>query len=198
MRHPVSKSTLCISSLSLQSQVLEEELLDGGHIIVSVELNDVPNYIPSHALVDCGATGYAFIDEEFARDYNLPLFKLKMPCCLEVIDGRPIESGLIMQLSRLRMTINGHHEEIPMFVTKLGYYPVLLGLPWLRRHDVNVSFAKNTLTFDSEFCLSHCCPYGNAVMIKGISIPIPEKPNIAMVAGSTFARLVKGSGGTLP
>jgi hypothetical protein len=93
------------------------------------------------------------------------------------------------------MTINGHHEIIPMFVTKLGHYPIVLGLPWLCRHDVNVSFAKNTLTFDSEFCLNHCCPHGNAVMIKGISIPVPEKPNIAMVAGSTFARLVKGSGG---
>ena len=29
-------------------------------------------------------------------------------------------------------------------------------------------------------------------MIKGISILIPEKPNIAMIAGSTFAWLVKG------
>ena len=121
MRLPVSKSTLCISSLSLQSQVLEEELLDRGHIIVSVELNDVPNYIPSHALIDCGATGYAFVDEEFAHDHNLPLFRLKTLRCLEVIDSRPIESGLITHLSCLRMTINGHHEEIPMFVTKLGH-----------------------------------------------------------------------------
>ena len=28
-------------------------------------------------------------------------------------------------------------------------------------------------------------------MIKGISIPTPEKPNIAMIAGSTFTKLAK-------
>ena len=193
-RHPFSFSTFSISSLSLQSQVLKEELLDGGHIVISVELNDVSNYISSYALVDCGATGYAFVDEEFGCNHNLPLFKLKTPHCLKVIDGRPIESGLITHLSRVQMTINGHKENIPMFVTKLRHYPIVLGLPWLCQHDVNISFAKNTLTFDSKFCLNHCCSYSNAVMIKGISIPIPEKPNIAMVTGSTFARLVKGKG----
>ena len=33
--------------------------------------------------------------------------------------------------------------------------------------------------------------HGNAVMIKGILIPTPEKPNIAMIAGSTFTKLAK-------
>ena len=78
-----------------------------------------------------------------------------------------------------------------MFVTKLGHYPGVLGLSWLRQHDFHIGFAQNTLTFDSEYCLHHCCMYGNAVMIKGISIPTPEKPNIAMTAGSTFMKLAK-------
>ena len=47
------------------------------------------------------------------------------------------------------------------------------------------------LTFDSEFCLHRCCTHGNAIIIKGISIPTSEKPNIAMIAGSTFTKLAK-------
>ena len=187
MRHPFSFSTFTISSLSLQSEVLNEELLDGGHIVISLKLNDVTNYIASHALVDCGAPGYAFVDEEFVCNHNLLLFKLTMPRCLEVIDSRPIESGLVTHLSRVQITINGHTGNIHLFVTKLGHYPIVLGLPWLRQHDVNISFTKNTLTFDSKFCLNHCCLHGNMVMIKGISIPISKKPNNAMVIGSTFA-----------
>ena len=110
--------------------MLKEELLDGGHIVVSVKLDDkANNFFSSYALVDCGATGYAFVDEEFARDHNLPLYKLKTPHSLEVIDGRPIESGLITHLTRLWMSIDGHQEDIPMFVTKLGHYPIILGLP---------------------------------------------------------------------
>ena len=78
-----------------------------------------------------------------------------------------------------------------MFVTKLGHYPIVLGLPWLRWHDVHVGFTRNTLTFDSEFCLHRCCTHGNTVMIKGISIPTSKKPNITMIAGSIFTRLAK-------
>jgi len=44
--------------------VLEEELLGGNHIVISDELNDI-SHIQTHALVDCGATGYALADEEF-------------------------------------------------------------------------------------------------------------------------------------
>ena len=121
---------LHISSLSLQSQVLEEELLDGGHIVVSVKLDDKSNKsFSSYALVDCGVTGYAFIDKEFACDYNLPLSKLKTPHSLEVIDVRTIQSGLIIHLTWLRISIDGHQENIPIFVTKLGHYPIVLGLP---------------------------------------------------------------------
>ena len=43
-----------------------------------------------------------------------------------------------------------------MFVTKLGHYPLVLGIPWLRHHDVAIRFASNRMTFDSEFCLEHC------------------------------------------
>jgi len=182
-------SALCISSLSLQSNVLEEDRMDGNHIVISVELND-GILLPTYALVDCGATGYAFVDEEFARDHNLPLFKLKQPCSLEVIDGRPVESGMITYLTKVEMNINNHREIIPMFITKLGHYSLVLGLRWLRHHDVDISFAKNSLTFNSDFCLSHYCPR-NAVTIMGISIDPPEKINISMIARSTFIRTVK-------
>ena len=64
-----------------------------GLIVISVELNDGISQIPTHALVDCGATGYACADEEFVRDHNLPLYKVTKPRTLEVIDGRPIEFG---------------------------------------------------------------------------------------------------------
>jgi predicted aspartyl protease len=43
--------------------------------------------IPTHALIDCGATGYPFIDQDFANLHQLPLFPLKTPRALEVIDG---------------------------------------------------------------------------------------------------------------
>ena len=40
---------LCISALYLQSEVLKEELLDGNHVVISVELNDGISCLPTHA-----------------------------------------------------------------------------------------------------------------------------------------------------
>ena len=182
---------LRISSCSLQSDI-KEELLDENHIVISTQSQDESSLISTHTLVDCGATGFAFIDEEFVHDHNFPLFKLKKPRCLEVIDGRPIESGLITHMTKLKMTIACHQEKILLFVTNLGHYSIVLGLPWLQYHDVNICFLKNVVTFNSNYCLQHCCENGNATSITGISIPIlDKKPKIAMIAGSTYTNLVK-------
>jgi hypothetical protein len=40
-------------------------------------------------------------------------------------------------------------------VTKLGYYPIVLGIPWLQQHDVCLLFAQNKLIFNSNYCLYH-------------------------------------------
>ena len=151
----------------------EEELLDRTHIVIAVELNDGISLIPFHALVDCGATGYGFIDTVFVLDHNLPLYKLTIPCSLAVMDGHPIESGTITHLNKLFMDINGHIDQIPIFVNKLSHYPLVLGVPWLHRHDINITFSSNTLTFDSNFFLTHCCT--TTTSIKGITIPFSER-----------------------
>ena len=90
--------------------MLEAELLDGCHVVVSVKLDNKYNkFFSSYVLVDYDATSYTFIDElEFAHDYNLLLYKLKIPYLLEVIDGRPIELGLITYLTWWWISIISH------------------------------------------------------------------------------------------
>jgi hypothetical protein len=87
------------------------------------------------------------------------------------------------------MIIDKHVEEIPMFVTQLGHYPVVLGIPWLNQHDVSIRFKTKTVSFNSDYCLQHCSPI--PATTKGITIPIPEtKHRIAMIAGAAFSRLL--------
>jgi hypothetical protein len=57
---------------------------------------------------------------------------------------------------QVRLDIQGHREKLPMFVTKLGRYPILLGIPWLKQHDVVIRFTSNLVTFGSQYCLAHC------------------------------------------
>jgi hypothetical protein len=42
-----------------------------------------------------------------------------------------------------------------MFIMKLGHYPIILSIPWLKQHDVVIYFASNLLTFGSQHCLAY-------------------------------------------
>ena len=152
------------------SSLLDESSLDGRHLVVQCLLGH-KNEIATHALTDCGASGFAFVDEQFARQHNLPRYQLRVPRALEVIDGRPISSGDITEVVRIPMTLGGHREDLPAFVTSLGQYPLVLGIPWLNHHGVVADFAVNTLTF-SDRCKGRCMQ--QATTIQG-SPPIPPK-----------------------
>jgi hypothetical protein len=83
----------------------------------------------SHVLIDCGITGYAFVDEDYTRCNHLPLYLLKFPRNLTVIDGRHVTSMAITHITYTGLAIQNHQEDILFFVTKLGHYPIVLGIP---------------------------------------------------------------------
>jgi predicted aspartyl protease len=78
---------LSISSTTIRDAAIEEGSMDGKHLVVTCDLSFKHKKIPTHALIDCGATGYAFVDQAFATHYKLPLRPLTTPRVLEVIDG---------------------------------------------------------------------------------------------------------------
>ena len=132
--------------------------MEGKHVILcNVFFGD--KTIASHTLIDCGATGMAFVDEDFARHHQLPLTPFKYPRALEVINGHPISSGDITHTANATFkSIHEHREQIPMFVTKLGHYPIVLGIPWMELHDVAIRLSSRTLTFGSQYCIANCNP----------------------------------------
>jgi predicted aspartyl protease len=112
--------------------------MDGKHLVVTCVLSHSDQEIQTYALIDCGATGYVFVDEDFARHHQLPLCPVKNPHTLEVIDGGQISSGDITHIAEVQLSIQEHREKLPMFVTKLGHYPIVQGIPWLKQHDVAI------------------------------------------------------------
>lgn len=55
------------------------------------------------------------------------------------------------------MAIGNHEETCLFFVTNLlGSTPIILGLPWLRRHQPSTDWF--TISFTSEYCQTSCCP----------------------------------------
>jgi hypothetical protein len=122
--------------------------------------------------IDCGATGSAFMDQDFARHHEITLQELQEMNQVEVIDGRMIESGDITHIATVGKKIQEYQEQLPMFITKLGHYPIVLGMPWLRLHDVAVRFASNTVTFGSQYSITYC--HDAPMTIRGVNEEPPE------------------------
>jgi predicted aspartyl protease len=146
--------------------------MDGNHPVMMCTLSLNTKEIPTYALIDCGATGYAFIDQDFTNCHELPLYPLKTPDTLEVIDGWKIYSGDVMHIAEAQLSIHEHRERLPIFVTKLGHYPIVLGTWWLKQHDVTIHFASNLVTFGSQYYLAHC--NDRVVIVRGTSEEPPE------------------------
>jgi len=105
-----------------------EGSIEGKHLVITCTLTMNNQEIPPHALIDCGATGIAFMDQDLARDHHKPCQELKGTKGVQVIDVRPIESGDIKPIAKINMRIEDNGEQQPMFITKLGYCPIVLEL----------------------------------------------------------------------
>ena len=163
--------------------------MEGKHLVVLCNISFGNKTVATHALIDCGATGIAFVDEDFARHHQLPLTPLQHPRSLEVIDGRPISSGDITHVANTHLAILEHQETLPMFVTKLGHYPIVLGIPWLELHDVAIRFSSRTLTFGSQYCTSYCNRAPTVVHAHSLAPKIAcEEPVVSAGAGEFEAR----------
>ena len=57
------------------------------HLVILYILIDNKNKILSHAMINNNVITYTFIDEDYARCKNLPLYKLKEPRRLKVFNG---------------------------------------------------------------------------------------------------------------
>ena len=80
------------------------------------------------------------MDKDFVRYYELEEKELRISRKLKVIDERPIKSGTITTMAKINLGIKRHQETLPAFVTKLGHYSIVLGLPWLQLHDITIKF----------------------------------------------------------
>jgi len=129
--------------------------MEGEHLVVSCILSVNGQIIATQAQMDSGVTGIAIIDKDFARHHQLPLIHLSNPRSFQVIDGRPISSGNITHTTTVNLLINEHPEELPMFVTQLGHYPIVFSIPKMDLHDINIRFDSCTVTFGSLYCSTH-------------------------------------------
>ena len=114
----------------------------------------------------------------------MDLVEKEEPIPLFVIDGRPISSGAVTHHYSANIGLSGRTMSVDLDVTQLGTYPVVLGTPWLRRHNPHIDWRRNLLTLENRTSLDQSTPI-KALPIVPIST-LDDIPLIAMVDSATF------------
>jgi len=112
------------------------------------------------------------MDHDFACHHQIPFQELQEQRQVEVIDGTPIELGDITYVAKVRMMVQDHQQQLPMFVTRLGHYPMFLRIPWLRLHDVAVRIASIMVMFVSQLCTTP--PHDAPIKVQGVMEQPPD------------------------
>ena len=148
--------------------------------------------ITVNALLDSGALA-CFIDKDFAEYHKLFLVTKKIPIHVEVIDGRFVISGDVVQETKpLSISLENHQSSIVFNVIKSPSSSIILDLSWLDRYNPDINLNTSKLTFQS----SNLSPsYRLETPKQAISMHhrtrVSKTPVPLMVSARTFMRAAK-------
>jgi hypothetical protein len=75
---------------------------------------------------------------------------LKYPIKVFNVDGTPNKPGTITKYTQLDLTINGQTRTYNLLVTVLGKQKIILGYPWFKHTNLDISWKECTLTWQTE------------------------------------------------
>ena len=90
-------------------------------------------------MIDSGAEGL-FINRKFVERHEFPTVPLHRPIPVKNIDGTNNQGGAITHTVALHLSARTHEEDLRFFVTDLGGDDLILGLPWLEKHNPPVDW----------------------------------------------------------
>uniref|UniRef100_A0A3B1JS24 CCHC-type domain-containing protein n=1 Tax=Astyanax mexicanus TaxID=7994 RepID=A0A3B1JS24_ASTMX len=133
------------------------------------------------ALIDSGAEGN-FINEQLARQLLIPLECLENPMKLSAVDGTPVGQGAVSHITTpVQLNVSAlHSEEIRFFVMKDTNYQIILGLPWLKRHNPLISWLNCEIISWSSYCHDHCIS-GPKLLIQSTTVESPGQESLAHI-----------------
>jgi hypothetical protein len=101
----------------------------------------------ARCLVDNACTSN-YAHERWAKK-NPRVRRSKLPKPVATLGFNDSVGGQVSQVAHIAdVDVNGHHESsLNAWVTDIGQYDFILGLPWLEQHGLTYSIADRTLTF---------------------------------------------------
>jgi hypothetical protein len=139
-------------------------LKGGRQLDFPCEIKIKTGFVKGKCLTDTGASGIGFVNSGFVRNYNLDKLELTQPVNLRLADGQPVDQ--IKHVAQVKFRMGDHWDSDLFYVTPLGGFDMVLGMPWLEQHDPSPRYGQRTMTFDSDYCLRRCLLHHRPVTVR--------------------------------
>jgi hypothetical protein len=117
-----------------------ESSMDGEPFIVSA-LIDGCSF--AETLIDTGCLSHGLCDPRFARKNKLTRLKIT-PRQVTGVDGKL--TAITDEVVAVNLDLDGHREEkVFLYVSPIGHYDMILGMPWVRAQDVRINGPRSEM-----------------------------------------------------
>ena len=104
--------------------------------------------VTTTALIDCRATRN-FIDPSLVSHLLLPSRAIP-PLQAFNVDGTVNKQGRITAATTVHYQATNFEDDLTLMIVDLGRSQVVLGMPWLTKHNPHIDWEKKTVTLDAE------------------------------------------------
>ena len=101
------------------------------------------------AMIDSGAEGI-FLNQKYVDVNQVSSSRLAREIPVVNIDGSKNSGGRITRCATMRMQVEDHSEILRFLITDLGKDDLILGLPWLRKHNPSVDWEQGEILLDTR------------------------------------------------
>jgi hypothetical protein len=139
---PIPTDSTPMDSLDLSHVTVQS--ISNRRFSIPIKVETVENTEEITALIDSGAKGL-FIDKSIVHKWRTSI--LKSPIKVRNVDGTYNENGAITERCLIPFRINDRIMNKWFYVTALGDQNLILGLPWLEKHNPIIDWTEKTLEF---------------------------------------------------
>jgi len=115
----------------------KKKLLREVMVKIGLKQEEEEEGVVTEALLDSSATELV-ISEEFARRHKFKRIKLERPVYVRNVDGMLNYARPIVDIVEMEIFFEGHKERTSIDVIGGQKWSVILGMPWLGRHNPEI------------------------------------------------------------
>lgn len=132
------------------------------------------------------------MDIQLARQLDIPFVPLESPLSARSLNGLHL-AQVSHKTGPVNLVLGNHQETISFHLISHSQPPLVLGYPWLRKHNPRIDWVREEVNAWSPFCLRHCLssaltPVSKAPPTLPESVDLSSVPRMYHDLGQVFSK----------